>query len=137
MTVGSGMRSAASSKTRNVHGSAEHEHHNDVDVKPRSPSQWEDKRLKNSRGTKEGETLTVLPLPEERIFSGNMEKKSITSKGVLWNMRFAVLSREHLAFAKVLEECESQAGHWMGRLGEISTNRLWEVFDKNNIKEKG
>ena len=137
MPVGSGMRSATSSKIRKLHGSPEHEYHKDVDVRS-TPSQCEHKPLKNPRGMKEGETaLTLLPLPEERIFSGNMEKKSITSKGVHWSMRFAVLSREHLAFAKVLEECESQAGHWMSRIGEMSTNRLWEVFDKYNIKEKG
>ena len=131
MPVGSGMRASAAVRT----------HHNHSPIAQHDHSEGNNSKLDLNRhsrsSSKEDGVLSVLPPPEERIFSGNMYKKSITSKGVHWLPRFAVLSHEHLAFAKVLEDCSGHAGHWMSRLGEISTNRLWEVFDKNDINKNG
>ena len=137
MPVGSGMRASASAKTRR---NSQNELNPESDKKSREPGKdTTGESLKVSRAMRRlnEKHLSVMPPLEKRIFSGNMDKKSITPKGVHWLPRFAVLSLEYLAFAKVLEECASQTGQWMNRIGEISTNQLWEVFDKHNVKKNG
>ena len=45
-----------------------------------------------------------LPPPEERILSDILEKKAFTSRGLSWQSRFAVLSKDYLVFAKTRDK---------------------------------
>jgi hypothetical protein len=46
----------------------------------------------------------LLPPPSERVLAGVLEKKTITSKGLHWRKRNAVLSRDYLSFGRVIED---------------------------------
>jgi hypothetical protein len=46
----------------------------------------------------------LLPPPSERVLTSVLEKKTITSKGLYWKTRNAVLSRDYLSFGKLVED---------------------------------
>ena len=46
------------------------------------------------------EQYETLPPKAERLYTGYMERKVMTSKGVEWQPRFAVLTRDKLSFTK-------------------------------------
>ena len=46
----------------------------------------------------------MLPPPSERVLTGVLEKNTITSKGLYWKKRNAVLSRDFLSFGKLVED---------------------------------
>ena len=92
-----------------------------------------------------------LPPPEERILEGTLERKFLTSKGVKWISRFAVLSDEHLLFAKQhvasISKCpdisqseahlvETWAHHATAREG-LSAAKLQEMFEKFDFDRNG
>ena len=52
----------------------------------------------------QGPSGGLLPLPSERVLTGVLEKKTLTSKGLHWKKRNAVLSRDYLSFGKVVED---------------------------------
>jgi hypothetical protein len=54
--------------------------------------------------TRPGPENGILPPPSERLLTGALEKKTITSKGLHWKKRNAVLSTDYLSFGKIVEE---------------------------------
>ena len=80
---------------------------------------------------------TELPPPEQRLFSGIMHRMVHSSRGMQRQTRFAVLSAEHLSFARHLEDAlpESVSTHLPSL--RISTNELWEVFSRHDCAQNG
>lgn len=66
----------------------------------------------------------------------HLKKQVITPKGIKWFKHFAVLSQDHLAFAKPMDG--SPDAHWIRSLGcQVTSNALWEVFTKHDLDENG
>jgi hypothetical protein len=81
------------------------------------------------------EILYEIPAPEDRIFSGKWEKKTISSKGISWQPKFVVLTESILAFAKMLEGQTDGMEHWMHSkklsAKEWELERIFRMFDAN------
>ena len=82
------------------------------------------------------EILYEIPAPEDRVFSGRWEKKAITSKGMSWQPKFAVLTESILGFAKILEGQTEGMQHWLHSkklsAKEWELERVFRMFDANN-----
>jgi hypothetical protein len=76
---------------------------------------------------------------EQRIMSGNLEKKVMTSKGIEWQTRLAVLSEEWLSFAKPQEAGLADALEVLEYipLYEIEAIHLDYVLADHTSKSKG
>ena len=74
-----------------------------------------------------------LPPKEERLFEGVMSKEVLSSKGVLWQQRHAILSAEYLTF------CKKDTTHLEDRVPqlEVSMDELWDAFDKQDGDHDG
>jgi hypothetical protein len=80
--------------------------------------------------------LQWLPPPDERLMEGLVDKKTITSKGLRFHSRYAVLSKDVLAFAKqrIFDERDSrpmqaQVNEMLQNLPtDLTTNKLYDVF---------
>lgn len=155
MPVGVGVRGARATGSgskqnhHNHHGHGEHGHYHHggrqspVSTTGNGLCDALDDTLDHLPNGPGGAQLTTLPPPKERIYTGQMEKKAVSKKGFRWQSRFAVLSQEHLAFAKILDENEKQkqASHWVLHGDYINVVRLREVFqmadsDKNGELDK-
>jgi hypothetical protein len=90
------------------HGDSPHNrHHSHTDkATPESGLMDKDESNKDEEGTLRilGPRDGLLPPPSERILTGILEKKTMTSKGLHWKKRNAVLSRDYLSFGKVVED---------------------------------
>ncbi len=71
-----------------------------MDTNESHPTDEESTLTSRIQGPREG----LLPPPSERVLTGVLEKKTITSKGIKWKTRNAVLSRDYLSFGKVVED---------------------------------
>ena len=58
----------------------------------------------------------------------------ISTKGIKWQKRFVVLSKHHVAFSKQFD-----ANGCLNNVvdAHISTNELWEAFDKRDEDKDG
>ena len=74
-----------------------------------------------------------LPPKEERLFEGVMSKEVLSSKGVLWQQRHAVLSDEYLTFCK---KDNAQTEDRVPQI-EVSMDELWDAFDKQDGNHDG
>jgi len=148
MPVGVGVRGARASGHH--HHGGEHSHHHHGPSHPPGQGQspvggkvphdtWDDNTLDGPCDGPGGAQITTLPPPKERIFTGQMEKKAVSNKGFRWQSRFAVLSQEHLAFAKILDDNEKQkqASHWVLHGDYINIVRLREVFEMCDVDKNG
>jgi voltage-gated sodium channel len=81
------------------------------------------------------EVLYEIPPPEERVFDGKWEKKAVTSKGVIWQPKYAVLTASTLGFAKVIDGDAKGTSHWMHnkklRVKEWELESIFHQFDVN------
>ena len=95
-------------------------------------------------------TTRKLPPPHERILAGSLERKFLTSKGIKWIPRFAVLSAEHLVFAKqhlakscpeLSEDDARLAEKWARTLSansaSQSADKLRETFERFDADKSG
>ncbi len=106
------------------HGVSSHRHHSHTDDKatpeytdkatPESGLMDKDESNKDEEGTHriQGPRDGLLPPPSERILTGVLEKKTMTSKGLHWKKRNAVLSRDYLSFGKLIEDWYVRAQRW-------------------------
>ena len=95
------------------HGVSHHRHHSHTD-KARLDK---DKSDKDGEGIRciQGPSNGLLPPPSERILTGVLEKKTMTSKGLHWKKRNAVLSIDYLSFGKLVEDWYVRARRWACR----------------------
>ena len=59
------------------------------------------------------EVLNEIPPPEARVIDGKWEKKSVTSKGIIFQPKYAVLTASTLGFAKMIDGDTESMSHWM------------------------
>jgi voltage-gated sodium channel len=81
------------------------------------------------------EVLYEIPPPEERVFDGKLERKCITSKGVSWQSKYAVLTAGALMFAKAMDGETKDMAHWMHTkklsAKEWELESIFKRFDAN------
>ena len=79
--------------------------------------------------------VEFLPPKEERVMEGHLEKKAISTRGIKYQPRLAVLSRECLMLGKARES----ASHLMAELNihGITSEVLHAAFDKWDSDHKG
>ena len=82
--------------------------------------------------------LEFLPPKEERVMEGNVEKKAISSRGIKYQPRLAVLSREHL----VLGKARKLGSHLTASTEDVNINgitseSLHAAFEKWDGGHKG
>ena len=74
---------------------------------------------------------TMLPPISERLFSGNMAKQVVTTRGIKWSNRFCCLMQDHLTFSKHFEK-----DGFLSPL-HIPLHELRDVFDKHDYSRDG
>jgi hypothetical protein len=82
--------------------------------------------------------LSAMPPKSMRVFEGPMEKKAISSSGIKWHGRYAMLTDFHLGFAKRLDIDSSEAMHWMHtKKLPTSVSELEEIFQRVDADGSG
>jgi hypothetical protein len=109
--VGMALGAAAASQHVVSHHCDNHRHHSHTEIESHHKPGLMDTDESHSKDPES--TLTsriqgprdgLLPPPSERVFTSVLEKKTITSKGLYWKTRNAVLSRDYLSFGKLVED---------------------------------
>ena len=113
--VGMGLGAAAAAQHVGSHHCDNHLHHSHTEIQRHhteierhhqaglmhtDESHPKDAESNRIQGPRDG----LLPPPSERVVVSVLEKKTITSKGLYWKTRNAVLSRDYLSFGKVVED---------------------------------